>query len=433
MHAVSDKSSAPFCAGKAESNTMESSRRLAWCSRKLTGLALAILCAWLLAGANKLLAQDAPTTSATSGVARPAGTIKAINGKTIILTSDAGAEVTIEVQDAARLVAVAPGQKDLQNAKPIQLQDLQAGDRIVVRGTVGADGKTILANSVLAMKKADVTDRQARDREDWQKNGIGGLVRAVDPASGTITIGVMNAAGSKEVTVRASKSTIVRRYAPDSVQFDKATLSSLDQLKPGDQLRARGSHGAGESDFLATEIVTGSFRNIAGTVSSIDAANGSVQVDDLITKKSIQIRITQESQVRKLPPPMAQRIAMRLKGGSSVDTAAPGASHSGASSADPSSPSGVTGNGAPPSGSTGGRNGADLQQMILRMPPSTLGDFQQGDAVMVVATQGNMDAQATAIILLGGVEPILSSTSKAEARSLLSPWSLSSGGGGDTP
>ena len=75
-----------------------------------------------------------------------------------------------------------------------------------------------------------------------------------------------------------------------------------------------------------------------------------------------------------------------------------------------------------------------LQQMILRMPPSTLADFQKGDAVMVVATQSDAHELATAIILLGGVEPILASSSKAEAGSLLSPWSLSSGGGGaDTP
>ena len=281
------------------------------------------------------------------------------------------------------------------------------------------------------MKKADVTDKQARDLEDWQKNGICGLVRAVDPASGTITVGATSAAGSKDVTIRASKSTIVRRYAPDSVQFDKATLSSLDQIKPGDQLRARGSRSSGENDFLATEIVSGSFRNIAGMVSSSDSANGSVRVDDLTAKKSIQIKITQESQVRKLPPPMAQRIAMRLKGGSPADTSAGSAPHYSASSANPATPTEVTGIGGPPAG---GRNSADLQQMILRMPPSTLADFQKGDAVMVVATQSDAHELATAIILLGGVEPILASSSKAEAGSLLSPWSLSSGGGGaDTP
>lgn len=404
------------------------------CSRKSAWIAVVTLCALLLSGPNKLLAQDTP--AAANRAARPSGTIKAINGNTIILTSDAGAEITVVVQDAARIVAVAPGQKDLQNAKAIQLRDLQAGDRIVVRGTVGADGKAILANSVLAMKKADVTDKQTRDREDWQRNGIGGLVRGVDPASGTITIGVTAAAGSKEVTVRAAKATIVRRYAPDSVQFDKATLSTLDQIKPGDQLRARGSHAAGESDFLATEIVSGSFRNIAGTVSSIDSANGSVRVDDLTAKKSIQIKITQESQVRKLPAPMAQRIAMRLKGTSSADASAGAASHSATPSANTPPQAGATGNGAPPSAPGGGRNGGapDLQQMILRMAPSTLADFQKGDVVMVVATQSDADGQATAIILLGGVEPILASSSKAEAGSLLSPWSLSSGGGGaDTP
>src|SRR5947209_17722411 len=236
-------------------NEMECSRTIVACLHRLTSTAFVIVFV-LMASSTNSRAQNAPQSSAAGAVARPAGTIKAINGNAITLTGDGGSEINIVVQDSARLVAVAPGEKDLQNAKPLELHDLQPGDRVVVRGTPGADGKTILATSVLVMKKTDVAEKLAHEQEDWRKNGIGGLVHAVDPASNTITVAVTAAAGAKDLTIRATKGTVVRRYAPDSVQFDKATVSSLDQIKPGDQLRARGSRGAGEGEFIADEIVT---------------------------------------------------------------------------------------------------------------------------------------------------------------------------------
>lgn len=405
---------------------------------KLGVFAAAALCAALTP--NVLFPQNAAPTPARSAVSRPAGTIKSIGGNTIVLTTDAGSEITVIVQDSAHVIAVTPGQKDLQSAQKIQFTDLRPGDRILVRGTAQTDGKAILASSVLAMKRSDVVEKQAHDREDWRKNGIGGLVRAVDPTSETVTVGVTTATGAKDVVIRVAKSTVFRRYAPDSVQFDKAIVSSMEQIKPGDQLRARGMQGPANGEFSASEIVTGAFRNIAGTISSIDAASGSLQVQDLAAKQSVQIKITPESQVRKLLSPVAQRIAMRLKGNASQDhssqkNAAENTSNGDSSPRVPGQP-GAGAAGKPGERVTGlGRNGGapDLQQMILRMPPSTLADFQKGDAVMIVATQGSRQTLATAIILLGGVEPILSSSPKGEASSLLSPWSLSTGGGDSAP
>ena len=67
-----------------------------------------------------------------------------------------------------------------------------------------------------------------------------------------------------------------------------------------------------------------------------------------------------------------------------------------------------------------------------RLPASTLADFQKGDAVMVVSTQGTDAGGVTAITVLGGVEPILAATPAGNAAQamLLSPWSL--GGGAPT-
>jgi hypothetical protein len=410
-------------------------------SRKLglTSAACLIFTGSRLIFAQPSLAQTAPQPTAQApAVARPVGTIKSISGNTITLTTDAGSDVTIQVQDSTKLVRIAPGQKDLKDATPIQLADIQPGDRILVRGKLADDGKSVVAASLIAMKKADIADKQAHEREEWQRHGLGGLVSAVD-ATGTISVSLPAFGEKKAVAIHLSKDTILRRYAPDSVKFDDAKPAPLDQIKPGDQLRARGTRSADGLDLTADEIVSGTFRNIAGTISALDASAGTITVQDVVSKKPITVKITAESQVRKLPPPMAQRIAARLKGtssegpsstsssnGAGAPRSAAQSANSGASPAGGSEPGGSGGVGRPGGGSNG-----DLQQMINRMPAATLADLQKGDAVMIVGTEGGRNGVPTVITLLGGVEPILEASPKSGASTILSPWSLSSGGGGE--
>jgi hypothetical protein len=227
------------------------------------------------------------------------------------------------------------------------------------------------------------------------------------------------------VTVNVSKDTILRRYAPGSVKFDDAAPAPLDQIKVGDQLRARGAPSANGGALAADEVVSGSFRNIAGTIVAIDAGPGTITVMDLATKKPVAVKVRDASQLRKLPAPMAQRIAARLKGapaeGQSTGTVP--------RSSDQAVPD--TGGRPPQGGGPGaGQVGTpDLQQAIGRMPASTLADLQKGDAVMIVASPGTKDDDGvTAIILLAGVEPILQASPNG-GQSILTPWTLSSPGG----
>src|SRR6266849_11112988 len=135
--------------------------------------------------------QESPTQAAAAP--RPVGTIKSISGNTIILTTDAAVDVTVQVQVATKLVRIAAGQKDLKDATPIQLADVQPGDRILVRGKLADDGKSVLAASVIAMKKADIASSASLPREEWQKHGFGGLVNSVDAADGTISVSLPSA------------------------------------------------------------------------------------------------------------------------------------------------------------------------------------------------------------------------------------------------
>jgi hypothetical protein len=381
--------------------------------------------------------QQAPAQTAKQVL----GAIQAIQGSTITLKPDTGPAVNVVVQGAVRILRVAPGQTDLKNAAAIQFADLQIGDRILVRGIPSADGQSLTASTVIAMKRSDVEAKQQQEREDWQKRGTGGLVSAVDPASGTITISVPAPGGTRTVAVHTTKDTIIRRYAPDSVQFDDAKPSSQSEVKPGDQLRARGARSADGSEFAAEEIVSGAFRNISGTVSNLDAAANTLTVADLATKKPVVVKISAQSQVLKLPPQIAQGLAFQMKGG-----ARGAASGSPGGTAASTPPSGTAAGGAPPDsarqqrqqddqrapgegGNARPSRAADLQQVLNRLPKASLADLQKGDAVMIVSTEGTASGGVTAITLLAGVEPILQASPGGAQAMTLSPWNIGGAGG----
>jgi hypothetical protein len=396
-----------------------------------------------LLGCTDTWAGSQATTPAKTGSS--VGTIKSIDGTTITLTTDSGTEVKVNVPADAKLVRVPPGSKDLKEAAPMVFTDLQTGDRVLVRTKPGDDAAGLVAASVIAMKKADIAEKQTHEREEWQRHGMGGLVKNVGADGGTVTIGTMTAAGNKDVTVQVGKATVLRRYAPDSIKFDDARPSTLAEINAGDQLRARGTRSPDGASFNADEIVTGAFRNISGMITAVNPNSGTITLNDLATKKPVEVKITPDSQLRKLPQPMAQRIAVRLKGGSADGAAGNGAAGGANPGAAPSgsqaqstpqgggnAPNGGTGSGGGMGGGrgAGGGGGGDLQQLLSRLPANTLADFQKGDAVMIVATTGQRETQATAITLLGGVEPILQAS--PQGVSILTPWSLSGGGGGDT-
>ncbi len=397
--------------------------------RRMSRFAIIVIAALILAPLNRAGAQTPESRQSAPSAAKvkAVGTIKSISRGSITLATDSGSEVTILIQSSTRLLRMAPGQTDLKQAKPIQLQDLQVGDRLLAGGTSADGGKSVTAASAVVMTKADVAAKQEREREDWQKRGVGGVVKAVDAGTGAITLST-GALGGNTLTVHVSRETIIRRYAPDSVKFDDAKPSSLEQVKPGDQLRARGNKSADGSDLTAEEIVSGTFRNVAGVVVATDPGTSTVTVTDLITKRPVTMKIAADSQLRKLPPMMAQRIAMRLKG------SAPG--NPAGRAATPPTP-GRAGENLPGGGGAGFRQGGapDFQQMLNRLPAITLADLQKGDALMIVATEGSAEVPSTAIILLSGVDPILAAV-PSQASSILSPWNLSGGGNlgtGETP
>jgi uncharacterized protein DUF5666 len=370
-----------------------------------------------------LKAQDHAASVGSQAAAGPTvknvGAVKSISGKSLVLKTDAGSEITISVLDGTHIVRLAAGQTDLKNAPSITLAEIQVGDRMLLRGRTGDNG-AIEATTIVVMKQADVAQKQQHDRDDWQKRGTGGIVSAIDAATGNFTVAVTP---TLSVLVKTAKDTSFLRYAPSSVKFADAQKGTIDQIKVGDQLRARGARSADGKELAAEEVISGTFRNIAGTISSIDAASNSITVKDLLAKKSVVIKFNSDSQLRKLAPQMAQRLAFFLKSGAQGGAPASGqTSASGTPAAGPGK--GGNAQGSRPAG------GPDFQQMLSRIPSVTLADLQKEDAVMVVATQGTTGSEVTAITLLGGVEPILTASPNGmSAAALFSGWNLGAPGG----
>jgi len=310
-----------------------------------------------------------------------------------------------------------------------------------VTGKSDDDG-SFSATRVILMKSTDIAQKNETEKQDWQRRGSGGIVSAVSGSTLTVS------AGARKIQVETAATTKFRRYAGDSVKFEDAKPGTLVQIQVGDQLRVRGNKSEDGATIQAEEIVSGSFKNLAGTIATINVAGGTLTLKDLSTKKTMTVSVTSNSDVRKLPPEIAARFAARQRGdaagsgpaGASGATGAPRPQSAGAPGAGAPGaggpPRGVAGAGGPGGGMGGpGRSaGGDLSQMLSRLPSQPLSDLKVGDAVMIVASESAPGSdKVTAVTMLSGVEPILAATPSGTPAMTLSPWNVGGGapeGGG---
>ena len=401
-----------------------------------------VLAAALVAGfapARTALAQAPAAASAN----RALGTVKSISGKTLTVATDGGPTITVSVADGARVQQSA----DMKTVSPSTFDQIAVGDRVLATGTAG-DAGALTATRVIMIKSTAIAERNQGLQADWNRRGSGGIVTAVDPSDGAISI----SSGTRKITVDTKGSTIYRRYAPGSVKFEDAKPGTLADIHPGDQLRVRGDKSPDGLTVTAEEIVSGSFKNLSGTIVSLNPASNSFVIKDLATKKNETVTISSDSDVRNLPPEMAARFAPRTGAGAGAGAGAGGGRPEGAGAP----PAAAAGGGTPPAGGAGrpaggygggagGAGGAggygggaggpgarrggapDLASIIPRLPKATLADLKPGQALMIVASGNGTGGPYTAITVLGGVEPLL--TGPAASALTISPWSLGSGGG----
>jgi len=372
----------------------------------------------VLSYGSQALAQAAAAPAAAVPPQR--GTVKAIAGNTLTVATDAGSTVTIAVPDATKILQEPVGSTDLKAATPGQFSGIAVGDRVLASVKAGDTPASFTAREVVIMKSADIAQMQAAEQADWKTNGTGGIVSAVDPAAGTITL----TAGTKKLTIVTSSKTEFKRFAGDSVKYSDAKPGTLAQVQVKDQLQARGTKSADGLTVQAAEVVSGSFEDVSGQLINVDAVAGKITLKDLATKKMMTVDVTGNTDVRKMPLMVATRFAAQANGGANAG-AGGGRGGAGGGSGGAGAAGGGGGGGGPRRGA-----GGDLAQMIGQFPPEKLTDLKKGDAVMIVAMAPTPGAsEVSAVTVLTGVDPIL--TANPNGGMNLSSWSLGGGGGSE--
>jgi hypothetical protein len=117
--------------------------------------------------------------------------------QTIRVRNDQGQEVLVGLQASVSFRRVAPGESDLKNASTTTFDDIVLGDRILARGSAGA--QTLAATLIVLMSQSDVANRQVTESSDWDKRGVSGMITAT--GADTLTAKVRGGSGAQSILI----------------------------------------------------------------------------------------------------------------------------------------------------------------------------------------------------------------------------------------
>lgn len=331
---------------------------------------------------------------------RVLGTITSadIANRQLSLQTDQGDLYAVKVLPEAKVQRIAPGQTDLTKAEAIEIAVLAKGDRVLARGQQDAAAKTLLAAQIVVIPKQSLESRDAARQQEWKTGSIAGVVKTVAPLT-------IQSKGSVTWTIDATALKTIHQYADDSSRFSNAKVAQLADLQPGDQLKVLGPRDAEAKTVKASEIVFGRFSTMGGEIKSIDAANQTLTVYDLSTKKNITVQVSREARMT--------RLAGGPGGGS------PGGGPRG------SAPNGPPGAGFRGPGGPGGGGGPDPGMLLDRLPPARFADLQTGDAVVLTIGKAR-SARPVALSLVAGLDFLLRAPAQ-QASQMIANWNMEGG------
>lgn len=325
--------------------------------------------------------------------------VESANNQILIKTIDG--EITAQLNEKTEYVRVQPGATSLKDATPITLADVGLGDKVLAMGVVSADKKNIPAKRIVLMTKADISKKQASEREQWRRRGIAGVITSLNISKYEITIAVRTLTSETTWTLVETEKAKFLRYPPNSVKFSDTKPGNFYDLKVGDQLRSLGAKSADGKTFTPEEIVTGSFKTVAGTITAIDVAKGEIIIKTLDKEKPLTIVVGKDTTIRRLPQMMGFGGGQMGQGnqgqGGQVIRPQP------------------QGQGTPPQGAQGGQQGGgrmgggnlDMDEMIERIPPIPITELKVGDMIGASSSAGSDPTRVTAIKMIAGIEGIV--------------------------
>jgi hypothetical protein len=300
------------------------------------------------------------------------------------LQPDDGAATYFKIWPNTEVLQVAPGERDLSGAKKVRVTDLSLADRVMVTFVAGMPE----ARRIVLISATDISKRNEAERLDWKKRGVSGTVTATHGEEITLRTGSVQ--GPPEIAVVVTPKTMVRRYAPDSVKFADAQWSTIAEIAVGDQVRTRGNQSEDGARLTAEDIVYGTFRSAIGMITAIDTEVHKIIIADLVTKKPLTIRVTDDTQLKEMPD-----FRGLFKNG------------------------GAGGHGAPSPGSSplaqavSNPQKLDVAKLLEMLPLTKFETLKVGGAVMVTSTRGSSSDQVTATRIVSNVNFLIETAAAA--------------------
>ncbi len=352
-----------------------------------------------LAGGNSSVRAQATDASVKPSVV--IGEVSAVSESKIVLQTKDGA-VDVALSEKTEYKRVSAEKPSLATAVASNFSDIGIGDKVIITGILATDKKSIPAKSVYLMTKSDIAQKQTKDQERWKTRGISGQVTAINPQTKEIAVTSRGLMGETKILLTTGDNAVFRRYAQDSISYNEAKTSSLDEIKVGDSIRALGDKSADGASLKAEEIISGSFQTIGGTITAVNQTKNEITIENIQTKKAVTVMVGQNSVLKQFPAEMAQRLAAFQNGGgmqppSGVRPPNQPANQSGGQ---------TTPNGMRPGGGMRG-GGGGIDEMLERFPTITLADLKVGSMIAFSSSKGTNQERVTAIKLLSGVEPFL--------------------------
>jgi hypothetical protein len=358
--------------------------------------------------ASAIFAQSPDPSIKTTQVAGKVTEINASSGQITIKTA-AGSVVLASVTEKTTYQRIPPGETDKSKAEQTSLTEITVGDGVIARGYVAADQKSVPAQQIFVVSQSDIAKKNQAEKIAWAR-GAKGIVKSVNPSTKEVTVGSSSMMGAAQTIIISVDQAKIRQYPPDSIpKYENAKPSQFEQIKVGDQFNAKGEKSADGLHLAAQEVLFGTFKIAGGTVTEIDAANHTVKINDLTTKKPLTIVFKPESIIRRLP----QGGAMMLGGmGGAGGPGGPGGGgqprpqgdgQGQGQTAQGQRPQGPGGPGGP--GRMGG--GGTMADMLERWPTISITDLKVGDTILMSSLPGADPTQLTAIQMVTGAETLL--------------------------
>jgi hypothetical protein len=370
----------------------------------------------MLAGAPLAPAQpnspQQPANDPAISATRVYGKVTEINASAGQLTvkTDAGSVVLVNTSEKTTFERMPPGETDRSKAIKTSLTEITVGDGIYARGYVAEDRKSVPAQQIVVVSQSDIAKRQEKERMEWRRRGVSGIVASLNPATKEVTITSRTLMGGPQsVVIPVSDKTKVRRYPPNSIpKYSDAKPSTFEEVKVGDQLRALGDKSTDGTHLTPEEVVFGTFKIAGGTVTAVDPEAKTITINDLQTKKPLTIVLKPDTVVRRFqgfmggmggPGGGAPGAGGQGQGAGQGQTS--GAGQGQGTGAGQAQGAGAQGGGQRPGG---GMNMADL---IERLPTISIAEIKVGDMIIMSTLPGVDQNRITAISMVTGVEPLL--------------------------